>query len=213
MHSSLSRNTRHAHTLTLIGALLLILHWAGGSAFATPIVFGGHLNCSDPASCSVVVSFYYKDPATSDTEEPTLLSMVVAPVNAAGLFVAESNSDLPTTIYYDWTAKVAIKCPCYDPKTETYKLEPGGAGLADVAELAFRESLLELIARSVGAPSVPIILSTEFVAEEGAEDISLNAIANCPEPATFLLLGTPLLVTFGRTFFEQARLRRSRAAR
>lgn len=195
--------------LALTGAIVFVLHVAARSAFAIPIVFGGHLNCSDPASCTVKVTFGYTDPAAADPT-PTLLPVIIVHPNAAGLFVAEtaSSKDAPDASISDlWSAIVSIMCPCYQPISTTYNLAEGSAGLKDIADLAFQEALLHLIAESVGAPSIPVLLSTEFVGEEGAEDIPLTAIPDCPEPSSLWLLGTPLLAGLGRRWYAQKRER------
>jgi PEP-CTERM motif len=176
--------------LTLPGAaiLFLFLHLAATPASGTPLIFFGQVICNGMVMehCDVDVTFYFKD----DQDELIKQKVQSTTTNSNGLFAVriqdpETEGDFPIT----WFATVSVNCPCYQKKEETFPLE-FGLDPDSIADIIGKEALLELVKTIYHVESVPVLLSTEFVALKGAAVIQVDPIPGCtPEPATFLLVG------------------------
>jgi len=129
-----------------------------------------------------------------------------------GYFAAHLGNVMGDNQIVDWFASVTVSgCPgCWKPFSGVFPLE-AQLDFHKVAEVFGEKAFLAVVAHALGVPDVPVILSTEFISEAGAAVIQLEKNTGCvPEPTTFMLSGTSLLLFMSWRFRHHAGGRGSR---
>lgn len=175
-------------------------------ALAIPLLVVGQAICHDDAhtplvGCSVRIQFSY----TETGGEIVRLEPILTTTGESGAFAAFI-ADAPLEDAFGepinpWRVQITVfACgACWSPATVVENMQLGLDLTPVLQGGGFTPGLLDIILailEGLGAPSIPIILSTDFVAWKAAAIVDVPYL--CPEPSTLALLCFGLIYCVGK---------------